>query len=179
MKSHLLHGLLLALAGFLLALVLFITGLGTDQAKFELGQRIAFLASLVLATGFIVSGVKTARDAAPADRGFTYGQAAGAGVLIQMFASLFGLVTSYLYFAVVNPGFSDLLVQLQLDKLQARGISGDKLDRAEHMLRLFTSPLGLTLSGLFSSFVTGAILALVIAGFFKRRPEESANPPAA
>jgi hypothetical protein len=176
MKTSLAYGSLLALTLFLILLALFLCGVHSDAAKFRLGQSVEFVGDLAAGIGFIVCGIKASRTAG-GDRGFSYGQAFGAGLSIQLVASLIGIATRYLYFGVIDPHFGDLMVQVQLDKLQARGVSGDQLDHAEHFLRIFSSPLAMTATGFISSMIFGAIVALIAAAFLKRAASE--NAPAA
>jgi hypothetical protein len=171
MKS-LIYGFLLALTAFLIVLVLFLCGLASDPAKLRAGETIGFVAGLAAAIGFITSGIKTRRQDVPATESFTYGQAFGAGALVQLFASLFGLIGNYVYFAVINPNFGDIIVQAKIDKLEASGLSGDKLDRVENMLRIFSSPLAMTGAGFVNTAILGLIVALIAAAFLKRPAAE-------
>jgi hypothetical protein len=174
MKTALTYGFLLALGGFLLNLVLFLAGLQSDAAKLRAGQGIGLAAGVVLATILIVLAIRACRRATPNSEAFTYGNALGAGFLTQVFASLFGLGFVYLYVAVINPQLTDAVVQLQLDKLQARGLGGEQLDRAEHIIRMFSGPLAMTVSSFAFSLIIGTLIALIVAWFLKR---EAAEPP--
>jgi hypothetical protein len=174
MKTYLTYGLYLALAGFLLYLLLFICGLQSDPAKLPLAQGIGFVVGSAAATILMVLGIRTRRDSVPATEAFTYGDAFWAGFLIQLFGSAFGIATTWLYAAVINPNFREVMVQFQLTKLQARGISGDQLDRAEHMIRLFSGPGVMAGSNFIGTMVIGTLIVLVVAAFFRR---EAAEPP--
>ena len=175
MKTYLLYGLWLAIAGFLLNLILFVCGLQSEAAKFQLGQTIGFVAGVAIAIVLIVLAIKARRSAVPATEAFTYGNAFGAGFCTQCWGSLFGIASIYLYTAVINPHLSDLIVQIQMDKLQARGLSGDQADRAEHMMRMFSGPIVMSVSAFFTSLFIGLFIALIVAGFLKR---EAVEPPA-
>jgi hypothetical protein len=129
---------------------------------------------LAVGITFIVLGIKARRGEVPPTEEFTYGNAMGAGFLTQVFGSLFGIPLLYLYATVINPHLSDLMVQMQMDKLQAKGLSGDQMDRAEHMMRLFSGPVAISVSGFFSSLILGTIIALIAAAFLKR---DAAEPP--
>jgi hypothetical protein len=176
MKTYLTYGLYLALAGFLLALLLFICGLQSDPAKLGLAQGIGFVVGSAVATILIVLGIRARRNSVPETEAFTYGDAFGAGFLIQLFGSLFGIVTTWLYGAVINPNLSDVMVQFQLNKLQAKGISGDQLDRAEHMMRLFSGPGVMAGFNCIGTLVVGTVIVLIVAAFCRR---EATEPPLA
>jgi len=176
MKTYLTYGFLLALASFLLTLLLFACGMQTYPVKFSLGKLIVGIAGFCIGVGFIVYGIKARRGATPAGKGFSYGEAVGAGVLVQLVASIFGIVTTYLYFGVINPHFGDAMMQARLDKLEERGLSGEQLDAAESMIRMLNSPLAHVAEKFIGSMIFGTIVALIAAAFLKRAAEESVPP---
>jgi hypothetical protein len=175
MKTTLTYGFLLTLCNFLVTVALFACGLQSDAAKIAASGRIAGLVGLAIAIACIAGGIVARRKAAPAGAAFSYGQAWGAGWLVQLWASIFGLATTYLYLTVINPKFTDLMVQMRLDKLAARGLTGDQLDRAESMLRLLSSPLAQTIANFIGTLILGAIIALIAAAFLKRAADESVS----
>lgn len=111
MKNSLIYGSLLALAAFLLVLVLFICGLHSDASRLGLAQGIGSVGGLAIGITFLILGIRARRRAVPAGEGFSYGQAFGAGFGVQLVASLLGIVTTYLYAAVINPNFTEVLLQ--------------------------------------------------------------------
>jgi hypothetical protein len=94
-------------------------------------------------------------------------------------AGLIGIGTSWFYFGTINPGFRDLLVQAQLDKMAAAGLSSDQLDRAEKGIRFFMQPVIMGVVTFINAVVWGTLISLVAAGFLKRRPGGAplAEPP--
>jgi hypothetical protein len=168
MKTYLLYGFLIALTNFLLRLVLFIAGLESDVGHISAGRWIGGLIGLVLTVVILVLGLKAVRAARPPDAAFTYGQAFGASMGIQSFACLFGAIATYFYLAVINPHFIDLMVQANRDKMEARGLSSDQIDRAEHVTRLFVSAPAQAIEALVGGLIFAAIVGLIVAGFLRR-----------
>ncbi len=141
MKTSLLYGFLIALVNFLVALILFIAGLHSDPGPCIGAARVVGgLGGLVVAIVVLVLGIKARRSALPPEAEFTYGQAFKTGMGIQLWCAIFSPITTYVYLAFINPHFIDVLLQANREKMEARGLSGDQIDRAERMMRIFTSP---------------------------------------
>jgi hypothetical protein len=168
MKTCLLYGFLLALANFLITLILFICGLHSDAAHLSLSHWVSGLSILILPIVFFVLGIKARRDALPPEEGFGYGQAFGVGFGIQLFASLFVAVTTYAYAAFIDPHFTDVALQAQADAMQARGMSSEQIDRAQSMMHMFMSPVAQAVAACFISLVMGVIILLIVAAFLRR-----------
>jgi hypothetical protein len=116
----------------------------------------------------------------PAEEDWGYGSAVGIGVLTGLFGSLFGLVTTYLYFGIINPGFSDLIFQAQAAAMAEKGMSAAQIEKIEPMIRKWLSPVAMTLLQGFMGFIWSTLLSLLIAIFFRRRapaPGGMAAPP--
>ncbi|MDB6094670.1 MAG: hypothetical protein JWM32_2232 [Verrucomicrobia bacterium] len=172
MKTYVTYGFFMALGGLLLTLVFYFAGFHSDPAKIASSQWMSACGLLILGITITSLGVKARRAEVPVTEPFGYGRALGAGVMITLFAALFGVVTGYLYFHVINPGFIDLLVQTQLDKIEASGASGARLEQAEKMTRMFMSPVALTIVNFLSGMFWGTLISLVVAAFLKRKPAD-------
>jgi hypothetical protein len=174
MKTYLTYGVSMALASALLTLVLYFLGFHSDAAKLGTAQWISNLGFLAIAVTCLIMGTKARRAEVPLTEEFGYGSALFVGFMISLFAALCAIVTNYLYFNVINPGFSELIVQAQLDKMEAKGLSGAQIEQMEKMTRMFMSPV-------FSSCVVflvvlfwGTLISLVTAAFLKRPATEEA-----
>ncbi len=173
MKTSSFYGFISALAGALLTLVLYFAGYHTDPAKFGTAQAIGYL-GIVIFVVCLVLGIKARRAEVPAGQSFGYGCALGVGTQIALVAAALSAVFNFFYFKYINPGFADIIVQSKLDQLQAKGISGADLDRAESMTRTMLHPLPASIFNFIGFFVIGFLLALIAAAFLKR----STPPPA-
>lgn len=168
MKPPVVYGIALALAAAFLNLALYFLGLHSDAAKLTEAQWISNIGMLVFGISCTVLGIKGQRAETPAGKGFGYGRALGAGVIVSLVAGLIGIATNWFYFEVINPGLRDLLVQTQLDKMAASGMSGDQLDKVEKGVRFFMQPLFIGLVTLITSVFWGTVISLIAAAFLKR-----------
>jgi hypothetical protein len=175
MKTYLVYGFVMALGGALLSLVLHLLGYHSDASKLGAAQWIGLVVGLTISVTCIVLGVKARRaEISPAEE-FGYGRAFGAGLMIVLFSALFGIVTNYIYFQVINPNFTDLAVQAQIEKMEARGMSGAQLEGAESMIRKMMSPAIQAVFGFVMAIFMGTIISLIVAAFVKRSASD--QPP--
>jgi hypothetical protein len=176
MKTCSLYGFISALAGAFLTLVLYFLGYHSDPAKLTAASWIGGLGGLAIASVCTALGVKARRAEVPDDAGFGYGQALGAGVLVALVSSVLSAVFTYAYYAFINPGFTEIVIQDKMDKLQAKGISGAQLDQAEKFTRFLLNPVPAAIFTLIGGFIVGFLIALIVAAFLKR--PAPASPPA-
>lgn len=176
MKTPLTYGFLMAIAAAVLAISLYLLGYHSDASKFGTGQMLGMVGGLAIGITCITLGVKARRAEVPASEPFGYGRALGAGVLIALFASLFGIVTNFAYVNFINPGISDIIVQAEIAKLEAKGLGGAQLEGAEKMIRAMTGPVAYAAMGFLGGFFFGTLISLVAAAFLKR-PATADGPP--
>jgi hypothetical protein len=168
MKTYLSYGLYMSLGNALLVFALYFLGFHSEAAKLSTAQNIQMVAGLALGITFIVLGTKERRAAVPASEGFGYGSALGAGVMIGLFAALFGTVFTYLYAAVINPNFIEVMLQAQTDKLELQGLSGDKIEQINAMTRGMMKPPIQAAFGFVFGLLFSTLISLVSAAFLKR-----------
>jgi hypothetical protein len=176
MKTYLTYGFAMALAGGLLTLALFFLGYHTDPEKLETAQWISLPLFIAIAAVIIVLGTKARQAEVPASEPFGYGRALGAGVMIVLFSSLFGIVINFVYFQYINPEFVDVMVQVQTDKLENQGVGSSQIEQMEKGMRMMMKPPLLAFFGFVQAMIGGTLIALITAAFL-RRPA-SAEPPA-
>jgi hypothetical protein len=104
----------------------------------------------------------------PENEPFGYGSAFGAVFMICLVNSVVYSIFFYAYLAFINAGFTDMIVQDTMDKMQAKGISGTQLDNMEKGIRFMSSPAMQSASSLIGGVIFGLILAAIIAAFMKR-----------
>ena len=170
MKNYLIYGSVMAMAGALLTLIMFFAGFHSDVEKMQSGvaKGIGYIVPTAIAITVIVLGTRAQRAAISADKSFGYGQALGTGVMIALFAALFNIVFSYLYFALINPNFSDVVYQAQVAAMEAKGMSSAQIEGAEPMMRKMMSPVALTIFGTVFGFIWSVLISLITAAFLKR-----------
>lgn len=169
MKIPLKYGLFMALAGAAFTLLMYFAGFHDSPEKMQSAQWIGFAAALAIGVTFLSLAMKEKRATAPADLPWGYGSAFGTGVLTALFASVFGMITAYCYLAFINPRMCDVVLQMQLAAMEAKGLSAAQLEKAEPMIRKWMSPPIMVVMQSVSGFITGTVLAAIVAIFFKQR----------
>lgn len=176
MKTCALYGFIISLASAFMTLILFFAGLHSDPAKMGLANGIGMAGGLVIGIGGTVLGVSARRAEYPANEDFTYGRALGAGVLISVFTNILSAIFGYVYGAFINPGFRDVVVQAQVDKMQAAGVPSAQIEQVEKVTRFFASPgIGASMQ-LLMGLIFGVIFSLLIAIFLKRQASPAVPP---
>ncbi len=179
MKIYLTYGAAMAIAGAVLNVVFYLLGLHSDPAKLSLAQVLGICLGLPISVVCLVLGIKARRAEVPPTEEFSYGRALGAGVMISLFAGLFGMVTTYVYAAFINPEFVDVIVRAQVQGMEAKGLSAAQTEGAEKMIRAFSGPTAQTITALVGSLIFGTVISLIAAAFLKREaaPELLESPP--
>ena len=177
MKIPLTYGAFTAIASCLVTLLLFFLGYHSDATKLASIQTPAVIVTIGINLAGIILGMRARRAQVPPNESFSYGRALGTGVLIGVFAALFGGVFNLLYSTVINPDFSDVMMQLQTAKLEAKGMSSDQIEKASGMMRMLFKPaiqfVFIVIGGAFWALV----ISLIAAAFIKR-PDRTDVVPA-
>ena len=180
MKTYLTYGFAMALGGALVSLAMFLLGLHDSPSKLDTAQWIQRGCGLAVGIACIVLGTKARRAEVPPRENFGYGSALACGVMITLFAALIGLVTNYLYTAFINPNLVEVLLQSQVEKLEADGIPADRIEQIQKMSATMMKPAVLAVFGFISGMFFGTVISLITAVCLKRSATEDAldAPPA-
>jgi len=179
MKTSLTYGAAMAAAGFALVLLLYVAGFHDSPEKMASAQWIGGLAGAGIGIACLALAMREKRALSNPENDWGYGSALGAGILTALVGSVLGAVTGWVYFAVINPGFSDIVLQAQLAGMEAKGMPAAQIAAAEPMMKRFTSPAMMTVFQGFFGFLWSLLLSLVVAIFFRRRDTPPvAVPPA-
>jgi hypothetical protein len=168
MKTCSLYGFIMAICSAVLVLALYFLGYHSDPAKLTSAKWIGGIGGLAIAITVIILGVRARRAEVPENEPFGYGSAFGAVFMICLVNSVVYSIFFYAYLAFINAGFTDMIVQDTMDKMQAKGISGTQLDNMEKGIRFMSSPAMQSASSLIGGVIFGLILAAIIAAFMKR-----------
>uniref|UniRef100_UPI00404A3255 DUF4199 domain-containing protein n=1 Tax=Cephaloticoccus sp. TaxID=1985742 RepID=UPI00404A3255 len=178
MKISITYGFFITLASSLLSLGFFFTGYHDEVAKLETAQNIGMGLGVAIAIVCMLMGMKEKRELTPADGKWGYGPALGTGVLIGLFGAIFSSIYTYCYFTFINPNMGELIFQMQVLKMEAKGMTDTQIAQAEPMIRKMMSPVLLTVVSTFTIFIMNVVLALITAIFAKNRPTVEAEPTA-
>jgi hypothetical protein len=97
-------------------------------------------------------------------------------MLVVAVSTFLTAIFNYVYAAFINPAFIDVMLQDQMDKLQAKGMGGAQLEQAEKITRFMMSPGMQAVFTLLGGLFIGFLLSLIVAAFLKR-PEPAGPPP--
>jgi hypothetical protein len=165
MKTCSLFGFITSLGGAFLTLALYLAGFHSSEDKLAAAGYIAMGVGLTISIVCMVLGVRARRDETPLEKDFGYAQALGAGVLIALVSSVLSSAFSFIYLQFINPGLIDLEISQQIHKLEAKGISGDGLDKAEAGIRMFMGVVPQTIIALGDGSPRGGHLGADRCGF--------------
>jgi hypothetical protein len=175
MKTYLTYGLIWALAGALLTFALFFLGFHSAPEKLQAGQNIAMIVGLIICVASIVLGTRARRSDVPLSEPFGYGQALLSGVMITLFATLFGVMVNMIYMQMVNPGMNEVILQAQYAKFEEMGMSGEQIEAAEQMTKRLMHPAIQAVMQFVIGVIVGSVVAL-ITSIFLRRPAIAEQP---
>jgi len=173
MKSYLPYSSFIAIGNAVITLVLYLAGFHTDPSKLQTANYIAGAAGLALGIGFLVVGIRAKRASVPTTEEFSYGMALGTGMLISLFAALFGAAFQFVYQSFIDPGFADVVVQAQTAKLEAKGISSDQIEKISQVTRMMTKPAVQAVMAFIGGTIFSGIISLIAAAFLKRKAVEA------
>lgn len=176
MKIPFTYGAIMAVAAAVFTLLLYFAGLHDNPEKFGTGQLLGMLGGLAIGVTCLALAMREKRATHPPTANWGYGSALGGGVLTGLVASVLGIITGYLYFAVIHPGFGDLVLQVELAKLEAKGVPASAIAQAEGMIKFMTRPGMMIAMQAVVGFFWTVVLSLIIAIFFRQRVV-AAPPP--
>ena len=159
------------MGGAVLTLILYLAGCYDSVEAMNSSSWIGIVGGLAIGGTGLALAMRAKRTTRMmiAEQKWGYGQAVGTGVLAALFAALFGMVFMFLFTTIINSGFSDLLYQVQVEKMQGKGVPPDRIEAAEKVMRKFLSPVALSLFQAVNGFVVSVLLTLVIAIFVRQR----------
>jgi hypothetical protein len=175
MKNASLFGFITALAGAFLVLVMYFLGFYSDPAKISLSSWISSPIGLAIVVTCMVLGVKARRAEIPASDGFGFGRAWWSGMSISIVSAILTSIFNYCFYAFIDPGLNDLLMQVGESKLEAKGMSSDQIEKLQALNKVFMTPPIEALSTLILGVIVGCIIALIVAAFLKQ-PDPAAPP---
>ena len=177
MKTTFIHGIGIAIAGAILTFALYFLGFHDSVEKLGTAQTIGMVGGFAISIGGLTLAIRARRDETPADEPFGYGRALGAGTLTTLWSAIFGTLFHVLYTAVINPGMQDIIVENELNKLEAQGMTAAQIESAEGMIQMMTGPVIQSVFALIFGFLFGFIISLVVSIFLRREAVDSIPPP--
>lgn len=165
--------MMIALAGAVLMLVLFFTGLHGEH--YELGKWVGMLGIIFPIVG-VPLGIRAWREQTGKGN-MSYGQGLVAGLMISLWSGVGSCVFVLLYGMVINPTYQDTIIEKELAKLEAANAPAAMVETMEKVLRVSTNPAVQAVSAIMGSCILGLIIALIASAVLKRAAPTFAQPP--
>ena len=152
MKTTFKFGIGIAVASFVMGLILFFLGLHNDPEKLATGQIVGSVGGLLISIVGLTMALKARREEFAPEEGFVYA-------------------------SVINPDMQEILVETEIAKMEDNGVPDGTIEQAEGMINIMTSPAVMGAMNLIFGFIFGVILSLIIAAFVKRDAVDVVPPP--
>jgi hypothetical protein len=180
-QTSLTFGFVLALAGSLTSLGLYLLGYHDTAQKLQVAQWIQLSVGITASIACLAAAMRAKRAQAPVDPAEPWGYASafGAGVLTGLFGVIFGTVFSYIYYKLINPGLNETLVQMQLAAMADKGMPAKTISEVEPMMRRWMMPEMMALMQGLTGLMASTVLSALIALFFRAQPKHATAAPSA
>lgn len=168
MKTTLFYGAIMGFIGILMNYALYFLGFHDSAEKMHTSQTISAILGIGAGIVCLVLAARARRTETPASEPFGYGRSLLACFLTSLWSTVIGTLSWVIYIGVVNPGVRDIMVQGELAKLEAKGLSSTQIEQAEGMIRMMMGPIPQGLIGFCFGLVIWTVISLIIAAFVRR-----------
>jgi hypothetical protein len=158
MKNFLKWGIYAAVANIALQLIIYATGLSTQDT----GRQLGWL-GMAIGIAIMFFGIKEKKSEDPG--GFTFGRGWVEGLLISLIAGVIVAVFTFIYLDMINPEMLDF-ARSQAEA-GMKTMPKENYDQAQKMMGWMFSPSSFAIMTLFTYAIGGAILSLIIAAVVK------------
>lgn len=177
MKTTFKYGAGIAVASFVMGLILFFLGFHNEPEKFTTGQIVGTVGAVLITVIGLTMALKARREEFTSEEGFGYGRALGTGVLTSLWSSLLGAILTVIYAVAINPDMQDVIIENQIAKMEEKGMSSSQIEQVEGAMSFMTSPAMIGVSNFIMGVFFGIIISLIIAAFVKRPAVDAMPPP--
>lgn len=159
------YGLILGLISILFTVVMYATGLLTNQ----MAGMIQGVFSLIVSFAVLFFAIKHHRDAK--QEGYiVLSKAIGVGIITAIISALITSIFSYLLFTVIDPGLMEEIMLMTEERLVNQGMSEDMIEQTMEMTKKFMNPLAQTAVGFLGGICCGSILSLLAGLILQKQP---------
>lgn len=167
-RANLNNGIILALVGVAVSLLMYFFDLMFNQT---LGYVTMLIQLVVL---FFL--VKSYRD--NFTHGYiSYGQALGAGIIINIYNAIFMALFTYLLFTVIDPGLTAKKLAFVEEIMLKKGTPQASVDVVMKMQEKLSKPLISSVINIFSFIFIGTILSLITGIFVQKQGNPLLDSP--
>jgi ABC-type nitrate/sulfonate/bicarbonate transport system permease component len=166
MKPYLKYGLISAITGICITLLVYVLGWDKSPSGRYLGW-LSFPVTIVL----MVMCVRECRQTLY--EGFiSFGQAFKNLFLMILISSVLAALFMYVYTGFINPSLIDYILEQQELAMEERGMDQSQIDQAIAISKIFITPLWMSIWSFFIGLLISAVIALIIAAVMKKENPE-------
>lgn len=165
MNTTVFYAVALAVAGFVINLVSYFTGLQTDYIRYS--QYVQWGVMALIFVGLYL-GADARRKELPNAR-FTFGQAFLAVFLIGLLYTALAVVTGYIHTQFIHPDFAQYMLAHIREQIVAQGVPENSIENVMSFQEKLFSPVGMILAGVFGGLFLSGFLGLLHAMALIRR----------
>ena len=101
-----------------------------------------------------------------------FGEGLGVGTLLSAITGLVASIFSYIYMNFIDTTIMQQMKDMQIEQMEAQGLSSEQIDQAMEIGAKFTSP-GLTfIFGIIGYVLFGFLLSLIVSAILKKTKPE-------
>lgn len=162
-------GLIIAFVHIIINLVFYFIDPEAAQKGTSTLGIIQLILVFVLTAWVFIYATKLRRDS-ELDGYITYNKSLGFMMNISLPAAFIISVYTYIFFAYINPGMMEKIMETQVEQMQAQGRSEEEIDMALSMAQKMSSPMLLTFFGVLGSLFQLFLVSLIAAIFTRKNP---------
>ncbi|MDX9906164.1 MAG: DUF4199 domain-containing protein [Bacteroidales bacterium] len=162
------YGVIIALAGIVFSLILFVTGADETQSWMQNLTYIITLAGILWAqynyrnkynNGFI-----------------TYGEAFKIGLLTVLFLSVITSIYTFIFFKFIDPGAMNEIMLKAEQSMLDQGRTDMEIEQGMKFMQMVNNVGWYTFFGFLGTFVIGIIISLITSAFIKKENTNFSQP---
>jgi hypothetical protein len=102
----------------------------------------------------------------------SYSDGLGMGTLIMSIAGIIGAIYAFIFMKYIDPGFMQMAMQIQEDKMLAKGMDEATIERSMEMTAKLRTPGVILIFAILTSAFFGFVLSLIVSAFLKKEPQD-------
>ncbi|MBX7225690.1 MAG: DUF4199 domain-containing protein [Chitinophagales bacterium] len=157
-------------AGFITGLAMIAYTLIVNISGFQYEQGIQWLGLLPLICISTYFAMKFRQSTEPSGY-LTFGQGFKYILYCIVVSSIISTLFFFIYISFIDTEYVSGLLEATKERLAKKGMEPEQISASIEMMKKFTSPIKMCLMGLISSFLTGAILGLIVGAIIRKEPK--------
>jgi len=159
------YGLILGLISVLFSVVMYATGLLTNQ----MASSIQGVFSLIASFAVIFFAIKHHKDVK--QEGYIFlSKGFLVGLITAIVSALISVIFVYILFTIIDPGLIDEILLMTEERLVNQGLSEDMIEQSMAMTKNFVSPAAQAGFGFMGGICCGSVLSLIAGLILQKQP---------